>query len=774
TELSKNTDFFLPLVGLEKTENSLESEADIKAAEKMGKLYDILINDNKDILSNKENRHNLNIFFTRLLFCFFAEDSYIFDKGLFTQSVASHTEENGHDLNIYLEKLFKILNTKERINCPKYLSNFPYVNGGLFLKEYKIPIFSKESRKILIQSGELDWSSINPDILGSMMQAVVHNGQRKELGMHYTSVKNIIKVIKPLFLDELYKDLGEAEDDVKKLKKILINIYDFRFIDPACGSGNFLVIAYKEICKVEIEIYKKLKKLDKNNWLILRSGILLTQFYGIEKDDYACEAAKLSLWIAQHQMNQFFKEVLGEEKPTLPLSPSGNIYCDNAARIDWDLILAKDIDKNCKIFLFGNPPYGGHEKRSKEQQIDFEFSPELSPKLDYISIWFLKASKFIINKNASIAFVTTKSICLGEQVEKMWAHLLDLKVTINFAYKPFWWKNNAKYNATVMCTVIGISNENNSSKYLYDENTITKTKAISPYLIPGENIIVKKISKIPISNFPKILFGNMARDNGHLILSEEEKNDLLQNQPESKRFIRKLVGGKEFLSGQKRWCLWIPDDLLSDAKKISSINNRLDLVSKFRSKSRNPTTKRFSKFSNKFVEIRHQEKQCLVIPITTSGNRKYIPMSFSEPDHIITNSMNMIYDAPLYLFSILQSKMHMLWVFTVSGYLGPSIRYSAELSYNTFPFPQISEKLKKKLEQKAVEVLFDEREKYSEKALDELYAPKNIPQSLLNKHQEIDDIVDNCYQDKEFKNDYERLNLLFKMYDNMSNNKTLF
>ena len=336
--------------------------------------------------------------------------------------------------------------------------------------------------------------------------------------------------------------------------------------------------------------------MDKNNWLILRSGISLTNFYGIEKDDYACEAAKLSLWVAQHQMNLFFREVLGEEKPTLPLSPSGNIYCDNAARIDWNLLFAKDIKKDEKIFIFGNPPYGGHEKRTNEQKKDFEFNPELSPKLDYISIWFYKASKFIINKNASIAFVTTKSICLGEQVEKIWPLLLDLKINIDFAYKPFWWKNNAKYNATVMCTVIGISNQNNLPKYLYDEKNIIKAKAISPYLMPGENIIVKKISKKPISDLPKILFGNMARDNGHLILSDKEKNDLVNKHPESKKFLRKLVGGKEFLSGQKRWCLWIKDNLVTEACKITTIKNRIDLVAEFRNRSKNPTTKGFSKF----------------------------------------------------------------------------------------------------------------------------------------------------------------------------------
>lgn len=773
-EIFKHSDFFLPLTGLEKAELTFESQADIKAAEKMGKLYDLIIKDNKEFLKSERDRHGLNIFFSRILFCFFAEDSSIFNKSLFTKSITSHTQKCGSDLNSYLEKLFDILNTKKRNDCPKYLADFPYVNGGLFSNKYKIPIFSKESRKILIESGDLDWSSINPDILGSMMQAVVHQGHREELGMHYTSVKNILKVIKPLFLDELYNELFSADDDIKKLKKILTKIYNFRFIDPACGSGNFLVIAFKEICKVEIEIYTKIKRLDQNIWLIMKSGIQLTQFYGIEKDDYAHETAKLSLWIAQHQMNILFKEIFGESRPTLPLSPTGNIYCGNAARTDWNLLFSmKNLNKDSKIFILGNPPYGGHEKRTKEQKQDFYLNPELPLKLDYISIWFLKAVKFIKNKNASIAFVTTKSICLGEQVEKIWSLLFDLKVDIQFAYKPFWWKNNAKYNATVMCTVIGISNENNFPKFLYNENNISKEKSISPYLLPGDKTIVTKVSKNSISNLPKILFGNMARDNGHLILSDEEKVDLLNKYPESEKFVRKLIGGREFLNGQKRWCLWITDEFLNDAKKIIPINERLNLVSKFRANSGNSTTKNFSKSPHKFVEIRHKEKQCLIIPITTSGNRTYIPMNFAEADQIITNSMNMIYDAPLYLFSILQSRMHMLWVFTVSGYLGPSIRYSAELSYNTFPFPIISDEKKKILEIKAGEVLFNEREKHSEKALDELYAPKKIPQSLLNKHQEIDKIVDSCYQKKIFKSDYERLNFLFRMYNNMTNEQKL-
>lgn len=773
-ELSKNAHFFLPLSGLEKAKNILETEADIKAAEKMGKFYDLLISTNLEY-RKQEKENILNIFFTRILFCLYAEDTDIFQKNIFSKSIYSYTNEDGTDVDIFLINLFVSLNNSNKNDLPNYLKEFPYVNGELFSAKLKIPKFNKETRKLLISLGDLDWEKINPDIFGSMMQAIVHHGFRKDFGMHYTSISNILKLIKPLFLDNLIKRLNAANNDEKKLKKILQELYNFRFIDPACGCGNFLLVSYKEICKIEIEIYKKLKNLDNNSWLILKSNVQLNQFYGLEIDDYACQSAKLSLWIAQHQMNVFFKSVFGDTKPTLPLTPSGNIFCENAARIDWIKFFEKKItnNPNVKFFVFGNPPYGGHENRTVQQKEDFQYNLELSPKLDYISIWFLKAVRFIKNKNASIAFVTTRSICTGEQVEKLWPKLFESQIKINFAFKPFWWKNNAKYNATVMCTIIGIENSNSQLVKLFDQNTIIESKLLSPYLVPNVSTIVEKVSKNPISvHFPKITFGNMPRDNGYLILTDEEKNNLLSNSPNLQRIIRKLIGAKEFLKGEKRWCFWIKDADLMEAEKNNFVNQRLKLVQKFREKSNNLTTKKFAEFPHRFVEIRHQEKQCLIIPITTSSVRKYIPMAFSNSNDIITNTMNMIYDAPMYLFSLLQSKMHMLWVFTISGYMGPSIRYSAELSYNTFPCPNLSENDKHVLEKLALEIL-DDREKFSQMALDELYQPNKIPDILFKKHSEVDDFVDKIFQIKPFKDDYERLELLFRMYNELKNKRTL-
>ena len=388
-----NTNFFMPLTGLEKAENISESLADVKAAYKMGKLFDVLIKDNPKLNNNEKSKHHLNLFFSKILFCFFSEDSEIFEERLFTKSIISYTQESGGDLDVFFQNLFEVLNLKKRHNIPVYLTKFPYVNGGLFKEKINIPKFSKESRKLLIQIGDLDWSAINPDILGSMMQAVVSQDKRDEFGIHYTSVENILKIIKPLFLDELYNDLEEALDNKKKLNSILKKIYNMRIFDPACGSGNFLVISFKELCKIELEVFKKLQSIDLNQWLIMKSGISLNQFYGIEIDDYAHESAKLALWIAQHQINLYFKEVLGETKATLPLTTSGNIYCENSNEIEWDKICPKDEKKI--TYLIGNPPYLGSTWQTNKQRLEIEkiFRNKKNYKnLDYISCWFVRVT----------------------------------------------------------------------------------------------------------------------------------------------------------------------------------------------------------------------------------------------------------------------------------------------------------------------------------------------------------------------------------------------
>jgi len=483
--LNKRFDFFLPWAGMEKANHKNENPADVKAAEKMAKIYDEIQKDNQ---FNKEDLHSLNTFLSRLLFCFFAEDTGIFRLSAFTNGIASHTQTDGSDLDQYLNRLFEALNTQSRSNYPDYLSEFPYVNGGLFGDSYFAPKFSARSRKMIIECGELDWSAINPDIFGSMIQAVVHTDQRGSMGMHYTSVPNIMKVIEPLFLNELKEEFEKNYDNEKKLNQLLTRLENLRIFDPACGSGNFLIIAYKEIKNLEIEIYQRIQQITEKPSFAF-SRVRLSQFYGIELDDFACEVATLSLWLAEHQMNVKFKEVFGACNPTLPLKEGGRIVCDNATRRNWEEICPKDEGK--EIYILGNPPYLGFLQQSIEQKSDMDYvfgNIKTVRKLDYISCWFFKGSQYIRNANAALAFVSTNSLCQGEQVALFWPHALTGGVEIIFAHTSFKWSNNAKRNAGVSCIVVGLKNKSSSQKYLFTKNNKIQANQINAYLAASKEV----------------------------------------------------------------------------------------------------------------------------------------------------------------------------------------------------------------------------------------------------------------------------------------------
>ena len=772
-ELYKNVNFFLPLIGVEKSEPINENLADIKAADKMGKLYDSILKDNKDLLSNDKDRHGINIFFTRLLFCFFGEDSKIFPKGIFTNSISSFSKEDGSDCDKIIMKIFTLLNTHNRDNANETLKQFPYVNGGLFKNIYKIPKFSKNSRKILIEIGALDWSSINPDILGSMMQAVVSSGERKEIGMHYTSVTNILKIIKPLFLNNLYDELFSAGEDIKKLNKLLKKIYDIIIFDPACGSGNFLVIAYKELSKLEIEIFRRLKKIDKNNWLIVRSGIKLTQFYGIEIDDYAHEAAKLSLWIAEHQNNLSFNEIFNEERSSLPLSLAGNIIQSNATYIDWEKHCPKDKSK--QIYIIGNPPYEGSYIQSKEHKNDMKrvFKGVKSFKnLDYVACWFYLAAKYLSGTDYKASFISTKSICQGEQVSLLWPKIFNLGIEINFAYKEFKWNNNAKYNAGVICIIICLGKISRSNKKLYEDSNAKEVKNINAYLIDGPNIIIHKKS-FSISKLPKMSYGNKAVDGGNLILNQKEKEDLTNKDIGSLNFIRPIYGADGYLKGEKKYCLWINDNLLSEAFKIKEIKKRIDKVKDMRLKSKDKGANELALRPHQFRDFKEAKKFYIIIPRTSTQRRKYIPIGILDKKSVVTDTTQVIYDPPIYLLAILCSKMHMSWVLTTAGYLGSGIRYSSSLCYNTFPFPKIDNAKIKLLEQNTLDII-DEREKHSEKTMAELYDPDKMPKKLKEIHEKNDLTIDQLYRDKPFINETERINYLFDLHQKIINKDILF
>ena len=543
--LNKHFDFFLPWAGMEKANHKNENPADVKAAEKMAKIYDEIQKDNQ---FKKEDLHSLNTFLSRLLFCFFAEDTGIFKLDAFTNGIASHTQNDGSDLDQYLNRLFEALNTQSRTNLPEYLAEFPYVNGGLFGNKYFAPKFSTRSRKMIIDCGELDWSAINPDIFGSMIQAVVHSDQRGSMGMHYTSVPNIMKVIEPLFLNELKEEFEKNFDDYKKLNQLSARLANIRIFDPACGSGNFLIIAFKELKKLEIEILNRIKEIT-TAFAFPFSRISLSQFYGIELDDFACEVATLSLWLAEHQMNVNFREVFGAGNPTLPLKESGKIICGNATRLNWEEICPKDEGK--EIYILGNPPYLGARVQSEQQKLDMDivFDKKLAKyrDLDYISCWFFKASEFIQNSSFKFAFVSTNSICQGDSVGLLWPHLFKLEVEIFFAYTSFRWHNNAKYNAGVTVAIIGLKSINSKSqKLLFIENSKKEfskkiVENISPYLTQGLNNAVMRTNKAISPNFPKMLFGNMPADGGNLILTLNEKKSLIEQNPQLGKLIKKFL-----------------------------------------------------------------------------------------------------------------------------------------------------------------------------------------------------------------------------------------
>lgn len=769
TELDKCFDFFLPWAGMEKATYQGENPADVKAAERMAKLFDEIRKDNPE-LNSKEQLHSLNVFLSRLLFCFFAEDTGIFDPKLFTNAIKNYTQPDGSDLHDYLDKIFTVMNHNQRDDLPDYIGKFPYVNGGLFRDNHPVPQFSFKSRQLLLENGDLDWSVINPDIFGSMMQAVVDSAQRSGLGMHYTSVPNIMKVIEPLFLNDLKEEFEKSLDSKAKLEKLLTRIANIKIFDPACGSGNFLIIAYKELRNLEIAIMQRIDELTGKPSMMF-SQIHLSKFYGIEIDDFAHEIAKLSLWLAEHQMNMRFEKEFGRTLPPLPLKDSGNIVCANACRINWDDVCPKSPDD--EIYVLGNPPYLGSKIQTSSHKSDMSFafnSQKNFKDLDYIACWFYKGSLYIKNHNIKLAFVTTNSICQGNQVTMLWPIIFNMSLEIGFAYPSFKWSNSAKHNAGVSCAIICVRNIINHCKYIFSNNVATEVSNINAYLTKNSTTLISP-SYLPISGFPKMTLGNMPVDNGNLIFLNKEYIDFINSVPESKLLFRKLYGSMEIINGNFRWCLWINNDLFHLVDSIPQIKKIIDNVKSFRLSSKDKGTQKLANNPYQFREMNEAKNHLIAIPRVSSERRDYIPIQFLDKSNIISDSAQVIYDPEPWIFGVICSKMHMVWVRAVAGRLETRIRYSSTLCYNTFPFPNISEDQKKRIEMYVFDVL-DEREKHSEKTLAELYDPDKMPDGLRQAHHNLDIAIEQCYRTKPFASDEERLEHLFTLYEQMTSKGT--
>lgn len=773
-ELPRYFDFFLAWNGIEKADFEKENPADLKAAERFAKLFDAILKENENA-----DRHALNLFLIRTLFCLFAEDTGIFDKLIFTTYLKQMTAPDGSDFNERIRELFDFLDKAERTgNEPAYLSKFPYVNGQLFTESHMDLVFNEKIRDLIIDAGELiGWSDVNPDILGSMLQAVASDDKRSHLGMHYTSVPNIMKVIKPLFLDDLYEDFEAAKGNEEKLAKLYTRIGHIKFMDPACGSGNFLIITYKELRQLELAIYQELRKLDTGIYYV--PSVNLSQFYGIEIEDFAVDVTRLSLWIAEHQMNKILEEKVDDAvRPLLPLQSAGAIVCGNALRLDWEEVMPHNKDE--EVYIFGNPPYLGAKLQSKDQKMDLAhiFGEKVQyKKLDYISGWFYKAVE-LIKQSSKIesAFVSTNSITQGEQVSILWNSLLD-NIEISFAYESFKWNNNAKNNAGVMVVIIGLCNGSiQKSKKIFLSDGYKVVNNISPYISDSDNIIVYPLN-IATNGLPNMVMGSMPRDGGNLILSEKEKTQLEEYDIKD-NIVREYIGAQEFINGKKRYCLWLNKSLYNKYENISEIKERIQAVKEYRLASNAESTRKSADYSWEFVqkgEYEHaygyeiKNRLSIIIPSVSSEHRLYVPMGFVGEDTVISNLAMAIYDAPIWLLGLLQSRMHMVWLKAVGGKLETRYRYSASLVYNTFPVPELSTRRKNEIEDLVLNIL-DIRDEEGG-TLAELYGsplaeknPKPMNPRLLKAHQELDEVVDRAYKKSGFKDDNERLSLLLKMY----------
>lgn len=783
--------FFYPLMNVERIHNTEENPADVKAAEKLAKLHDEIRAYNE--YNSDDDLHDLNIFITRLLFCFFAEDTGIFAENLFTNFIRRFTKDDGSDLSYMIGQAFRVMNVpyKERSeDTTREISDFPYVNGGLFATDIPIPQMGYKARKIILESGDLNWKDINPDIFGSMIQAVVNPDVRAKEGMHYTSVPNIMKVINPLFMDDLrgeynrladaynqkkslyemsantrYQFFNECKPIIKGCNKLLTRMSKMKFFDPACGSGNFLIITYKQLRLLEMEILKLRMKCQPEQMLdfIDASCIRIDQFYGIELLDFPHEVAMLSLWLAEHQMNNKFHADFGVNVAALPLHNINQIKCGNACRVDWEEVCPHTKEE--EVFVFGNPPYLGSRHQDKDQKEDMNYIfKKDSGSLDYISCWFLKGKQFIEGTFAQCAFVTTNSICQGLQVALLWKRILENGVEIAFAHTSFRWSNNAKHNAAVTVAIVGLT-AHKRKKYLFSNGKIAEVENITAYLFPGKNIYVSNSTKPLSEGIPQMNFGNMAADNGYFFFTKEEKEDFIAKEPFSESFFRRIYGSEEFINGKERWCLWLNGYQVSDFDNYPLIKDRIEKVKAVREKSSRP---QLASIPHLFAQITQPEGiDFIILPSVSSEKRKYIPIGFLDPSIKATNLCMVIGTNEISLFGILTSEMHMTWVRTVGGRLKTDYRYSAGLCYNTFPFPTIPDTKKSEIEEAATNVLLA-RANYPEKTLADLYDPEKMPEDLREAHEELDRIVESCYPGAPFPNDEARLECLFRLYEKMT------
>ncbi len=787
--------FFLPLAGITTVRQISENAFDIRATSRLNRLYVELLKDNPD-WGKAERRHDMNHFMARLIFCFFAEDTDIFvGKGRFTEVVAQMSAKDSSNTHEVISTLFLAMNTKkgDRLTAkiPRWADDFPYVNGGLFSGSMDVPKFSKIARSYLLHVGGLDWTKINPDIFGSMIQAVAEDEERGKLGMHYTSVPNILKVLNPLFLDDLRARLEEAGDNPRTLLNLRKRMAKIRVFDPACGSGNFLVIAYKAMREIEAEINKRRVEPDR------ASQIPLTNFRGIELRDFPAEIARLALVIAEYQCDVLYRGQKLALVEFLPLRNENWITCGNALRLDW-LSICPPTGRGVKVqaddlfgtpleqaeidfeneggetYICGNPPYLGSKWQSDEQKAElkeiFERRTKGWKSLDYVAAWFMKAADYGTHATSTaVAFVATNSICQGLQVPILWPLVFDTGHEIAFAHTSFKWANLASHNAGVIVAIIGLVRGPKGARRLFtanDDGAIVERSVpyINAYLVSGANSLVDQ-ARYPISAISQMLFGNMPRDGGNFILEGDERQLLLQKHPELNPYIRPYLGSEEMIRGKLRWCIWLDDRDAALANEHPYLRKRLERVKQFRLRSDAASTRDFASRPHRFVQIAGTAKgHSLVVAKVSSERRPYIPVTLLAGDAIASDLLFALYDAPLWNMALIASRLHLVWIATVCGKLKTDFRYSNTLGWNTFPVPTLTEKNKADLTRCAEDILLA-REHHFPATIADLYDPDAMPADLRAAHDRNDEGLERIYLGRRFKNDTERLERLFALYD---------
>jgi len=792
--------FFLPLAGITTVKQIRESAFDIKATGRLNRLYVELLRDNPD-WGAVDRQHEMNHFMARLIFCFFAEDTDIFTgKGLFTRMIEQMSTGDGSNTHEIVREIFRAMKTgaKERevANIHRWAQRFPYVNGGLFSDSTDVPRFSRIARSYLLHIGNLEWTKINPDIFGSMIQAVADDEERGALGLHYTSVPNILKVLNPLFLNDLRDKLEEAGDNRRKLLNLRNRMARIRVFDPACGSGNFLVIAYKEMRAIEAEINKRRQEGER------RSKIPLTNFRGIEIRDFPAQIARLALIIAEYQCNVLYlgqSEALAE---FLPLDAQNWITCGNSLRLDWQSICpptgigvqhhADDLfhtpldqaeidfeNKGGETYICGNPPYRGSTWQSKEQKADlkqiFEGRVKHWKSLDYVAGWFMKSAEYGMQTRAVSAFVATNSICQGQQVPILWPLIHTTGHEITFAHTSFKWANLASHNAGVTVVIVGVSRDAGSVRKLFSigENgeTIRRDVGnINAYLVAGPTIIVAPKSR-PGDGRGIMEWGNKPTDGGNFFMNAEARSALLDEFPQARKFVRRFLGAQEFIQGQDRYCLWINDEERREAEAIPEIGSRIREVAKVRSRSKAAETRPAAAFPHRFRQIQSvAEERALVVARVSSEQRDYLPVGLEGKDTIIGDRNFALYDAPLWNMALIASRLHWVWIGTVCVRLEMRFSYSNTLGWNTFPVPTLTEKNQTDLTRCAEDILLA-REAHFPATIADLYDSERMPDDLLAAHDRNDEVLERIYVGRRFRNDTERLEKLFEMYTEMAGNR---